>query len=170
LEHTVAAGRPLAGTWEVDQPHSSVGFVVHHLAGLAAVRGSFADYDAVVEVAEDLAASRLEATVRVASLSTRNESRDEALLGEGVLAAAAHPEIRFRSTHVALDRVEGELTVRGTTVPLELTGTITPGVDARGYERLYFDLRGRLDTAGFIPGRSDDLELVLEISAWREAA
>jgi polyisoprenoid-binding protein YceI len=166
------AARPIVGSWEVDAPHSSIGFVVHHLGGLGAVRGGFTDYDASIEIAEDFAASRLEATIRAGNLSTLNAGRDEHLR-DRILDVAHYPEIRFRSTRLALDvdriRIDGALTVRGKTRPIVLEGTMTPGVDRGGYERLYFEVRGRIDTSEFIEGRSDDLELTLEVSGWRAA-
>jgi polyisoprenoid-binding protein YceI len=171
----VAQGVTHAGTWQVDVPHSTVGFRVRHLGGFASVRGGFTDYDGTIEVGEDPAASRLEATIRVASLSTLVPDRDATLLGETILDAERHPEIRFASTRLRADgdgvRIDGDLTIKGVTRPVVLEGTMTPGRDARGYERLFFDVRARLNTADFgFEGRSDDVELVLEISGWREPA
>src|SRR4051812_30391655 len=99
----VHAATSIVGAWEVDMSHSSLGFVIHHLGGLGAVRGGFTDYDATIEIAEDLASSRLETTIRSGSLSTLNPGRDEHLLGESMLDAATHPEIRFRSTRLEVD-------------------------------------------------------------------
>ena len=52
-----------AGTWTIDPTHTEVGFVARHLM-VTKVRGSFADVSGTVVVAEDLAQSVADVTIR----------------------------------------------------------------------------------------------------------
>src|SRR5689334_1623114 len=66
------------GIWTVDPAHSSVEFSVKHM-GIANVRGVFNEFDGTLDVADDLAGSKARGTVKVASLDTNEEQRDEHL-------------------------------------------------------------------------------------------
>ncbi len=71
------------------------------------------------------AASRLDVTIPVASVSTTSEKLDGELKGAQWLDADRYPQMRFRSTRVALSGpgqadVTGELTLHGVTRPVTL--------------------------------------------------
>ncbi len=83
---------------------------------------------APIHIAEDPLESSVEVEIPVASIDTRDETRDGHLRSADFFDADNHPTLRYRSTKVtpAGERrwnVEGELTVRGVTrpVPLEVT-------------------------------------------------
>jgi polyisoprenoid-binding protein YceI len=46
-----------AGTWSVDQAHSTIGFAVKHM-GIATVRGKFNDFEGTLEIGEDLSTAK----------------------------------------------------------------------------------------------------------------
>ena len=57
------------GTWTVDTPHSTIGFVARHMM-LSKVRGRFTDYTASIEVADPPQNSTVVAEVQMASVAT----------------------------------------------------------------------------------------------------
>src|SRR5215218_4813338 len=90
---------PAAGTWKVDAAHSTVEFIARHLM-VTKVRGRFSDYDATVTIADDPAASSVDVTIQVASVSTGDEGRDGHLTSPDFFDAAAYPTMSFTSTKV----------------------------------------------------------------------
>jgi polyisoprenoid-binding protein YceI len=125
-----------AGTWKLDPMHSEVAFSVRHLA-ISKVKGSFEQFDVTVTAPENPNEATIEATIDVASISTKQAQRDEHLRTSDFFAAAEHPQMRFASTsfHPEPDgtfTVEGELTLRGVTKPVTLTGDFG-GITADGY-------------------------------------
>ena len=141
-----------AGTWQIDPAHSSLEFQVRNM-GLVTVKGFFSDFDGALEVAED-GTARAEGTVRVASVHTRSEKRDEHLRAPDFFDVERHPEIAFRVTGVEPDgdglRVNGELTIKGITRPIELQAEVTgSGPDPWGGERVGVLARGEVDRRDF---------------------
>ena len=122
----------LSGTYAIDPTHSRIGFVARH-AMVTKVRGSFNEFEGSgVFDAEDPSRSKLQLTIKTASIDTRNADRDGHLRGNDFFAMEQYPEITFVSTAVeALDddryRVTGDLTIKGVTKPVsvdfEYTGT-----------------------------------------------
>ena len=141
--------KTLAGTtWNVDVDHTTLEFRVRH-AGVAKVRGVFRDFEGTLAIAAD-GVPRATGSVDVASLDTRIAARDEHLRSADFFDAEHHPRITFASTRIELDgdevRVAGDLTIRGITKPIELTGELGgTGYDDDGNERIGLELRGSLD-------------------------
>jgi polyisoprenoid-binding protein YceI len=107
------------GIWTVDPAHSSVEFSVKHM-GIANVRGKFSEFEGTLEMKEDLAASRVRGSVKVASIATGEAQRDDHLRSPDFFGVEEFPEITFESTRIeALDedssRVVGNLTMHGIT-------------------------------------------------------
>ncbi|MFN0029488.1 MAG: YceI family protein [Acidimicrobiales bacterium] len=127
-----------SGTYSIDPTHSRVGFVARH-AMVTKVRGNFNDFEGSSYFdADNPANSRLEVTIRAASIDTRNADRDAHLRSNDFFDMDTYPTITFTSTAArqigASDgggtfQVDGELTIKGTTRPVsievELTGTAT---------------------------------------------
>jgi polyisoprenoid-binding protein YceI len=118
---------PAAGTYELDLSHSSVAFSVRHLM-VSRTKGRFNDFRGTVTIGEDPLDSSVEVEIAAASVDTRDETRDGHLRSADFFDADVHPTITYRSTTVTPASkgrwtVDGELTVRGTTVavPLEVT-------------------------------------------------
>ncbi len=134
-----------AGTWAVDPTHTEVGFVARHLM-VTKVRGSFTDVTGTVVVADDLAASTAEVTIKTASISTGTADRDAHLRGEDFFDAENHPDMTFRSTSFDGDTLVGDLTIKGVTKPVTLDvdfgGVAT---DPWGNEKAAFEATGEID-------------------------
>lgn len=114
----------VAGTWKLDPAHSELSFTVRHLK-VSKVRGTFDTFDVTVVTGDDGAIS-VEATVDVSSVNTKQEQRDQHLRTSDFFLVEEHPHMTFRSTSVTLDGSDftlvGELTLRGVTQPVTLTG------------------------------------------------
>jgi polyisoprenoid-binding protein YceI len=179
---TLSAERIPAGIYNVDQKHSNVAFAVRHM-GIATVRGSFQDFQGKIDASVE--APRLEGVVEVSSITTGDEQRDGHLLSPEFFDVERHPQIRFHSTasEVAPDgtiRLEGEITIKGVTKPIELLGTVAEGgVDPWGNERIGFELETAIDRRDFglswnqpLPGGgvlvANEVKLLVSVSAVKE--
>lgn len=124
---TLAAG-PAPMVWNVDMPHTGIGFSVKHF--FTPVRGEFTDYDIQLTFdQENPENSSVQVRIDVASIHTGNERRDNHLLSGDFFDAETYPEITFESREVVSlegDRlvVRGPLTIRDTTRDIELPVTI----------------------------------------------
>ena len=104
-----------AGTYALDPAHTVIGFVAKH-AMVTKVRGNFADFEGTITVAENIAESNAQATIRTASISTGNDDRDAHVKNEDFFAVEQYPEITFKTTNLNVDEngngtVTGNLTV-----------------------------------------------------------
>ncbi|MBV8949719.1 MAG: YceI family protein [Actinobacteria bacterium] len=177
----------LSGEYTIDPAHSRIGFVARH-AMVTKVRGSFNEFEGHGTFdAADPSRSRLEVTIRAASIDTRNADRDAHLRSNDFLDMENHPEITFVSTSVEpVDdehyRVTGDLTIRGVTRPVtidfEYTGAAT---DPFGNHRLGLEgsvtinrkdwgvqWNAALEGGGVLV--SDKVVLEFEVSAIKDAA
>jgi polyisoprenoid-binding protein YceI len=135
-----------AGTWALDPVHSTIGFELPYLAGT--FRGHFADVDARLTV------ESLTGSARVASVDVKDENLAAHLQSPEFFDAERHPELSFASSSIARDgdslKVDGELTIRGLTKTVELSGTIAgPITDAFGNERVNVTLETTVDRTAF---------------------
>jgi polyisoprenoid-binding protein YceI len=131
-----------ATRWTIDPGHSAVGFAVRHLM-ITNVRGEFERFRG--DITYDPAhpeATRIEATIEVASLNTREGKRDSDLRSALFFDVEKHPAMTFLSKRAAaassgLD-VTGDLTIRGTTheVTLAVRDISSPQTDMRGNPRI----------------------------------
>ena len=164
------------GTWRLDPVHSSIGFEVAYMGG--AFRGQFREVDAT------LADARLTGTAKVASVDVKDENLAAHLQSPEFFDVERHPELRFESTDVEAGdelAVRGEITIKGVTQPVELTGRATePLTDAYGRERFGLTLQTRLDRTAFgldwnlplpsgEPALSNEVTLVAELFFVKEA-
>jgi len=173
------------GTWNVDPTHSSVEFRVKHL-GIATVRGAFRDFAGTLQIADDLASSKLSGTVSATSVDTTEPGRDDHLRSADFFDVENHPEITFESTSIeALDdanyEVTGNLTLHGVTRPITLHAEVTgTEQDPWGYERVGLEAGGELSRGDFGmkfnqalgSGNmmvSDKVRINIEISAVKQA-
>jgi len=165
------------GTWTLDPVHSTIGFEVPYLSGT--FRGDFNDVDA------RLTADSLSGSARVASVDVKDENLSAHLQTPDFFDAERHPELRFESRElgrVGNDfTVRGDLTIRGETKPVELTGKISdPIADAYGRERVGLKLETGVDRTDFgvnwnlplpsgEPSLANHVKLVAELYFTREA-
>jgi polyisoprenoid-binding protein YceI len=136
----------LTGSWNFAPVHSSASFAVKYL--VASFRGRFEEVDA------QLIDGRLAGSVKVASISVKDESLAAHLRAPDFFDAEQHPQIAFSSNALAVDgdRVEldGELTMKGITRSIHATGAISgPTEDFAGNTRLGFTLETTLDRTEF---------------------
>ena len=91
-------------------------------------RGRFEDYDATLTAAED-GTLRLEGRVNADSIVVKDENLAAHLKAPDFFDTERHPYITFTSTLVRAENgeliVDGELTIKGHTRPIEARGTIT---------------------------------------------
>jgi polyisoprenoid-binding protein YceI len=127
------ATQPITGTFAADPVHSSFQFSIKHMK-VATYRASFDDAD--VRVVSDEQGIRLDVAVRVESISIKNppEFRQHVVYGADFFDAGNHPEITFHAEDAQLNDdgtvvVQGELTIKGTTLPVTATGTYQPLVE-----------------------------------------
>jgi polyisoprenoid-binding protein YceI len=167
------------GTWQLDAVHSSIGFEVEYMVGT--FRGQFRDVDATLVVDDG---ARLTGAAQVASVDVKDENLAAHLQSPDFFDAERHPELRFVSNEVEAGEdlaVRGEITIKGVTQPVELTGRATaPLTDAYGRERIGLTLSTTLDRTAFgvdwnlpLPGGepalANEVKLVAELYFVREA-
>ena len=126
------------GTWTLDPVHSSIGFAVRY-SGVGTFRGTFEDFDAT------LVDGRIEGIAKVASVKVDDENLAGHLQSPDFFDAEQYPELRFTSSTIDLHddsvSIQGELTLRGISLPVEITGAVAgPLENAHGQQRLGFDL------------------------------
>jgi polyisoprenoid-binding protein YceI len=139
-----------AGTWNLDPVHSAVGFEVDYLAGT--FRGQFRDVQAELGIGDS--GARIEGTADVSSVDVKDENLVAHLQSPDFFDAERYPELRFVADDVDLDGesvvVPGEITIKGVTKPVEVTGTLTePIQDAWGNDRLGLQLSATVDRTEF---------------------
>jgi len=145
-----------ASRWTLDPGHSAVGFSVRHLM-ITNVRGEFERFRA--EVSYDAAhpeATRIEATIDVASLNTREPKRDADLRGALFFDVDHHPEMTFISKNALPTgdgelEVTGDLTIRGITreVRLSVRDLSAATADMRGNPRIGATASTRIKRSDF---------------------
>lgn len=141
--------------WRVDRTHSNVEFAVKHMM-ITTVRGRFTDLDGTVDYDEaNPSQSRVEVSLKAASIDTRAADRDTHLRSPDFLDVEKFPEITFRSTRVekaGSNRllISGDLTIHGVTRSVVLDTTEEGrGKDPWGGERLGLSASTAIDRRDF---------------------
>jgi len=139
-----------AGTWKLDSIHSRVDFEVRYLAGT--FKGEFHEIGAELSVEAERAS--LEGAANVARVDIKDENLSAHLQSPDFLDAERHPELRFAARDLRLDggkvSVDGELTIKGVTKSVAVTGTVTaPIADPYGNERIGLSLTAKIDRTDF---------------------
>jgi polyisoprenoid-binding protein YceI len=135
-----------AGAWSADKVHSDVAFAVDYMAGT--FTGSFSDFDA------ELSDGVLRGSARVASVQVKDPNLEAHLQAPDFFDAERHPELSFESRHIRRDgdrlTIDGEITIKGHTEPVEITGVIgEPINDPYGGERFGLKLEAKVDRTAF---------------------
>lgn len=167
------------GVWNADPVHSHVSFEVQY-AGSSVFRGSFRDFSARLE------GPSLAGTAKVASIDVKDEQLNGHLQTPDFFDAERHPELSFGSEELRLGEdgsveAAGELTIKGASRPVTLTGRISgPATDPFGRERIGLSLETTIDRNEFgvswnAPNQSggnylgDDVKLQAELTFVKEA-
>ncbi len=138
------------GTWSLDPIHSAVGFAITY-SGAGTVRGGFG------EIAAELVDGKLEGSAKVASVTFDEPQLVGHLQSPDFFDAERFPELRFASKTIERNgdevTIEGELTLRGVTKPVAISGTIvgpTPDVGVDGpIQRIALDVETKVDRRDF---------------------
>ena len=135
------------GTWNLDPVHSTVGFAVKH-SGVMTFKGTFDEVEA------SLVDSRLQGAVTVSSVRVDDPNLAGHLQTPDFFDAEQFPELRFASKAIERDgdtvSIEGDLTLRGVTLPVEIAGTVSgPITDGYGNQRLGLDLETTINRRDF---------------------
>jgi polyisoprenoid-binding protein YceI len=161
------------GTWGLDPIHSDVGFAVTY-SGSGTFRGGFKEIDA------KLVDGKLEGVAKVASVDIDEPNLAGHLQTPDFFDAEQHPELRFDSKQIERNgdevTVDGELTLRGVTKPVTISGTVVGPTTDVGYDgeiqRIAFDLETKVDRRDFgidwnreLPGGGEALANTVKITA-----
>ena len=138
----------------IDPAHTSVEFIVRHMV-FSKVRGRFGTVAGTLVLREGSnVPTAVQAEIDVARLATREAQRAGHLKSEDFLHAEAHPSITFTSTAISgtdsAFKVEGNLTIKGTTRPVTLDASVDGRVkDPWGNDRIAFSAHGTIDRGDY---------------------
>ena len=181
-----AVRTPIAtGTWDVDPSHSRVEVLVKHL-GIATVRGHFAEFEGSLEVGEDLGTATARGLVKVDSVNTNEDKRDDHLRSADFFDVEQYEHITFQSKDIGpadedTFEITGDLTLHGVTREITLKAEVTGAEqDPWGNERVGLEVTGQLNRGDYGmtfnqalgSGNmlvSDRVKLVLDVSAVKRA-
>lgn len=181
-----AAGLVSAADYTIDSAHSAAQFKVRHLM-VSNVRGDFSKLNGkLVFDPKNLAASKVEATIDVATVSTREPDRDKHLKSADFFDVAKYPQMTFQSKKFEPAgankyKVTGDLTIRGVTKEVVFSvENVTPETKGMmGETRIGAQVSGKvnrkdfgvswnksLDGGGVVVG--DEVEITLDVEATRK--
>jgi len=179
----IAGAATGAEKYQIDRTHSSITFSVKHLV-ITNVKGAFNDFSGSISYdADDITKSTVNVTIKVESIDTNDESRDDHLRNPDFFDVEKYPEITFVSDKIEKNDdgliVHGKLTMHGITkeiaIPFTIAGPITGprgntrmGVEASlKIDRKDFGITWNkvLDTGGLTVGNEVKIELNIEAIA-----
>ena len=141
--------------WKLDPTHTNVEFSARHMM-FTTVKGRLTDVDGTVTVngSSSPDTSRVDVTMKAASIDTRTEQRDQHLRSPDFLDAEQFPDITFKSTKIGGSKehftISGDLTIKGTTKSVTLDATYEgTGKDPWGGERMGVSAEGKIDRREF---------------------
>jgi polyisoprenoid-binding protein YceI len=165
------------GTWTVDKVHSDVGFAVDYLAGT--FTGSFSDFDA------DVTDGVLKGSAKVASVQVKDPNLEQHLQSPDFFDAERNPELTFESKSINRDgdrvKIDGEITIKGHTEPVEITGVISDPIDdPYGGTRFGLKAEAKVDRDKFgvswnnplpsgEPALSNEVTIIVELQLSKQA-
>ncbi len=176
-----------AESWDIDSSHSAAQFSVKHLA-ISNVRGEFHNVKGTVEWdGKSPAGVKIDASIDMTTVDTRDAKRDEHLKGPDFFDAAKFPTMTFKSKKASASgpgkmKIVGDLTLRGVTkeVTLDVDGPTAAIKDPWGnlkvgatattkINRQDFGVSWSktLDSGGLVVG--NDVDIVLDIEIGRKA-
>jgi polyisoprenoid-binding protein YceI len=143
-------------TWNIDPAHSTAEFKVKHMM-IANVKGQFSKVTGLlVHNESDPTKSRVEASVEVASIETREPQRDAHLKSPDFFHVEKFPTLSFKSSEINVVgdgelKVEGDLTVRGVTrkVTFAVEGPTPPVKDPWGNTRIAISATTKINRKDF---------------------
>jgi polyisoprenoid-binding protein YceI len=141
-----------AGTWTLDPTHSSAHFAVKHMV-VATFRGRFEEFDVTLTVDES-GEAKLAGTVKTDSIVVKDENLGGHLKAPDFFDTEQYPELSYVSRSVRREGdeliVEGDLTVKDHTHPVQARGTVTdPAVTLGDVEKIGVTLEAVIDRTKF---------------------
>ncbi len=144
-----------ATTWQIDPSHTDVEFGVRHLM-ISTVKGRFgAVQGSVILDPTTPKAAKIDVTIDVTSIDTREAKRDAHLRSPDFFDVDHFPAMTFTGGTVSGDAdgeftLTGDLTIRGVTRPITLDVTFEgAGNDPWGGSRRGFSAKGKLNRSDF---------------------
>jgi polyisoprenoid-binding protein YceI len=139
------------GTWQLDPIHSSASFAVKHMV-VATFRGQFDEFDASLTVDES-GEAKLTGTVKVDSIVVKDENLAGHLKSPDFFDTERYADITYVSNAVRREGdeliVDGTLSIKGHSEPVEARGTITDPVTVGDFEKIGLSLETVIDRAKF---------------------
>lgn len=161
-------------TYAIDPTHMDVTYSISHL-GFSASKGRFGEVESSLILDEaNPAASKVTATIKVASIDSGDAKRDEHLKGADFFDAAKFPTITFVSTKVTptgakTAKLAGDLTIHGVTKPVVMDATIVAlgphpmtKKQAAGVHATTVIKRSDFGVAGFLPAVGDEVTITID--------
>ena len=138
------------GTWSIDPVWSALEFEIEKL-GLVTIKGRVPGFTGTIEGGES---PSITGSVDASTITTFDETRDGHVQTPDFFDTERYPELRFESTAVSTKGdelvVEGDLTIKNVTKPIELRGRfVGHGVDPYGNDRVGIELAGTVDRTDF---------------------
>lgn len=181
LGAVLSSGAAFAADYEIDQEgqHAFVNFKISHL-GYSWLYGTFKDFEGTFsydqEQPED---SKVNVTLRTASLDSNHAERDKHLRSADFLNTSKHPKATFASTSVVSTGagtadITGDLTLNGVTKEVVINADfIGEGKDPWGGYRAGFEGKTTLQLADFgikanLGPASESVELTLAVEGVRQ--
>src|SRR3954451_21370794 len=174
------ATEQLQGTYVLAPVHSSASFAAKHMV-VSTFRGRFEKFDAT------LTDGKLVGTVDVGSIVVKDENLAAPLQSPEVFGAERHPELRFEPPDLRRTGdgdevvVDGELTIKGITKPVEARGTLEgPAVTFGDVNKVGLTLEAIIDRTEFglnwnapLPkggfALANDVKLIVELELAEQA-
>ena len=139
--------------WTIDNTHALVEFSVKHMA-ISTVKGHFKSFTATGETNEAGVPTVVQMEIDAASVFTNNDQRDGHLKSDDFFGVETYPTLSFKSTTITGTgddlTIAGEITIKGVTRPLTLTGELSRTVtDPWGNQRTSLAVTGKLSREAF---------------------
>ncbi|MDP9301100.1 MAG: YceI family protein [Actinomycetota bacterium] len=179
---------PAPGTYEIDPAHTGLSFISKHMM-LAKVRGRFGVFSGTIHIDEQPERSWVEVEIDASTIDTNMPMRDDHLRSGDFLDLENHPTMVHKSTGLEITgertfKLHGDLTIRGTTLPVDLDVeyegvnvglrketrvgfTATGEIDREAYGMMW---NQALETGGVLVGKTVKIELDIQAVRKDDAA
>jgi polyisoprenoid-binding protein YceI len=165
--------------YQIDPEHTYAVFEYNHW-GLSLQRGRFDKSSGWIELNEDQHTGSLDISIDSASINTGSETFNKIMRSPNFFDTEQYPDIHFKSAQLVfaengLSEINGELSIRGITLPVKLDIThfncrfmilyMRQACGANGYTKI---LRSDFKIGRFVPFVSDEVTLYFSVEAIRD--
>lgn len=142
-------------TWNLDNAHSEIEFKVKHMM-ISTVKGQFQEFSVTVDSeSENLDNAKIAVEIQTASVTTKNEQRDQHLKSEDFFNVSSFPIIKFQSTGIDQESA-GEFKLTGDLTIKDITKSVTFDVefgglakDPWGNQKAGYTVTGKINRTDF---------------------